>query len=164
MKRVFALTAGAVLAAAFAAAPVSAADSAQSEVQKANEAVDQALQVCDVKTEGKYMSDNKFARWGHSDGATDTRTQWLASLERCAAAAAKDPGLIAQRSYKSDTPDIVAVGDMAVVFGTLRYKTTSSGGNAGTVREGSLFYTRTFVKEKGMWRMLSHQGVDPPKK
>jgi ketosteroid isomerase-like protein len=84
----------------------------------------------------------------HNSGSIDDKAKQMASIKQCAIESL-DSSVTKVRLYGADT---------AVVLGHMQGKVK------GRDFRFDLLYTRVYIRQKGAWRLVSHQSTDAPKK
>ena len=123
---------------------------AQSKAADAVAAVDkswgESYVACNVKAWDELLADD--LTFLHNNGMMDDKAKQIASVKSC--------GI---ESLTSEVTKVRMYGDnTAVVNGWMKGKVK------GRDFRFDLLYTRTYIKQKGVWKLVSHQSTDAPKK
>ena len=145
MKRFLtAVTVGLMVSGALVAA--GADDAAVTAVKAADRTWGEAYVACTTKTWEALLSDDVV--FIHNNGMIDNKAKQMASIAGC--------GL---ESLKTDVTSVRVYGpDTAVVLGAMQGKVK------GRDFRFDLLYTRVYIRQQGVWRLVSHQSTDAPKK
>jgi ketosteroid isomerase-like protein len=101
---------------------------------------------CNVKAWDELLADD--VTFIHNSGSIDDKAKQMASVKAC--------GI---ESLQSDVTKVRLYGDnTAVVLGWMKGKVK------GRDFRFDLLYSRVYIKQKGAWRLVSHQSTDAPKK
>jgi ketosteroid isomerase-like protein len=101
---------------------------------------------CNAKTWDALLADDLV--FIHNSGTIDDKAKQMASVRACPLESLKS-AVTKVRFYGDDT---------AVVLGNMQGKLK------GREFRFDLLYTRVYIKQKGAWRLVSHQSTDAPKK
>jgi ketosteroid isomerase-like protein len=101
---------------------------------------------CNVKAWDELLAED--LTFIHNSGMIDDKAKQMASVKAC--------GL---ESLQSEVTKVRLYGDnTAVVLGAMKGKVK------GRDFRFDLLYSRVYIKQKGAWRLVSHQSTDAPKK
>ena len=121
-------------------------DAAVAAVKAADRSWGDAYQACTVKTWESLLGEDVV--FIHNNGMIDNKAKQMASIAACVIASLKSE-VTSVRLYGADT---------AVVLGHMQ------GSLKGRDFKFDLLYTRVYIRQKGAWRLVSHQSTDAPKK
>ena len=101
---------------------------------------------CNVKAWDELLADD--LTFIHNSGMIDDKAKQMASVKACIL-----------ESLQSEVTKVRLYGDnTAVVLGAMKGKVK------GRDFRFDLLYSRVYIKQKGAWRLVSHQSTDAPKK
>jgi ketosteroid isomerase-like protein len=101
---------------------------------------------CDASVWDALLADDLV--FIHNGGSIDDKAKQMASIKQCAIESLNS-SVTKVRLYANDT---------AIVIGRMQGKLK------GRDFRFDLLYTRVYIRQKGVWRMVSHQSTDAPKK
>ena len=100
----------------------------------------EAYVACDVETWDELLGDDLV--FIHIGGMVDDKAKQMASAERCDV-----------KSLETQVTSVRVYGDTAVLLGAMQGK---AGGDFGF----DIVYTRVYVQQQGVWKLVSHQSTD----
>ncbi len=145
MKRIL-LAVGVVIGIHLGAVSVLQAATTADEIAAIDKRWAEAYVGCDTKVWEALLSDDLV--FIHTGGTVDDRAAQVASIKACPLESLKS-AVTKVRMYGDDT---------AVVLGNMQGKVK------GRDFRFDLLYTRVYILQNGVWRLVTHQSTDAPKK
>ena len=100
----------------------------------------EAYVACDVETWDKLLGGDLV--FIHIGGMVDDKAKQMASVERCDV-----------KALETQVTSVRVYGDTVVLLGAMQGK---AGGDFGF----DIVYTRVYVQQEGVWKLVSHQSTD----